>query len=137
MSFEPVREDLAWAAGFFDGEGCITLSHKNDRYMSVAIIIGQKLVDTDWLNESESLVRFKEAVGFGNLGRPFRDKRRQESLYCQYHVGGFEQTQAIISMLWPWLGEAKRDKWRVCRNLYLKHRTDKNIAYPQRKRVLT
>lgn len=132
------REQLAWAAGFFDGEGCITLSHRGSRYMGLSLSIGQKLVGPELIwGESESLVKFQEAVQIGNIGKIYPDYRNGSSLYCQYRVSGYEQIQAIVAMLWPWLGEIKRNKWIECRKLYLENRNVQGISYPQRKRIKT
>ena len=54
------REEIAWAAGFFDGEGCFSYIQKA-RY--VCLRIGQ--------SELEPLERFREAVGLGKIYGPY------------------------------------------------------------------
>ena len=87
------RELLAWAAGFFDGEGCTYLHTQNKQ---PRILIGQ--LDT------EVLAHFDQAtLRLGKLYGPYQPK----GVY-HYNTYGFEKCQAIIAMLWPWLGSIKR-----------------------------
>lgn len=129
------RESLAWAAGFFDGEGCITLSRHNDKYINLSLSIGQKLIDEELIwGESESLVKFREAVQIGNINGPYLDRRNSTSQICRYTASGYEQIQAIMAMLWPWLGDIKKDKWIKCRQEFFTNLQENNIAsYKQRK----
>ena len=95
------REELAWAAGFFDGEGCFSFTEKA-RFACVAI--GQV--------DREPLERFRDAVGgSGRIYGPYfklypgRVSKRPWHLYRAYRR---EHVQAIAAMLWFKLGPAKR-----------------------------
>ena len=92
------RELLAWAAGFFDGEGNAQLNKKS--YPRVQI---NQL-------DREVLDRFTEAVGVGKVYGPYQHNSHKNS-YFQYQVNGFERVQAVMAMLWPWLGSAKRSQF--------------------------
>jgi len=100
MTFIPDRERLAWAAGFFDGEGCFSFSVAG-KYVCVSVS------QTDF----EPLLRFQEAVGIGNILGPYdmrkKDRWIRKPQYV-YRVNGYERVQAIAAMLWHWLGPAKR-----------------------------
>jgi hypothetical protein len=102
MNFVPNREELAWAAGFFDGEGCFSYSPAS-RYVCVSI--GQ--------TERDPLNRFRNAVGLGKVNGPY-DNRRPGRLTKKpqyfYQAYGYEKVQAIAAMLWFWLGSTKRDQ---------------------------
>ena len=89
--------DLAWAAGFFDGEGCTSLSTRRN---SIDLTVNQIHLDT--------LERFRDAVGMGVIYGP-RDKPGAQPQWS-YRVFGHEQVQAVIAMLWPWLTPWKREQ---------------------------
>ena len=93
------REEVAWAAGFLEGDGCCSYSTVS-RYMCVAI--GQ--AETGVLN------RFAQVVGVGKVYGPYERSAKHfgTTPAFQYKVHGLENTQAIVAMLWFKLGSAKR-----------------------------
>lgn len=94
------REELAWAAGFFDGEGCTSLHRGNPRSPRPVISIGQ--VGT------ECLERFKAAVfGIGNI-LPRQSKCKPEPGAYVYVAARFVEVQAVICLLWNYLSTPKR-----------------------------
>ena len=94
------REELAWAAGFFDGEGC-TYWNKSGGHIGLnvcqACTSGQP---------AETLQRFRAAVG--GLGKLNRKSPTAYALVVQ----NFEHVQAIIAMLWFWLSDRKREQYK-------------------------
>lgn len=103
MTFSPeliCRSELAWAAGFFDGEGSIfpTGTKKHPR-----IAITQAGDSCP-----EVLDRFRLAVGgLGYVRGPVVDGEDHQ-LKWFYNADGFEPAQAIVAMLWTWVGDRKR-----------------------------
>jgi hypothetical protein len=92
--------DMAWAAGLFEGEGCFFFEPRRAGQ-------GAKLAMTD-----EDIVRrFADIVGIGRIFS-YQPKRANEKRVYTWAVYSFEHTQAIIAMLWPWLGERRRAKAR-------------------------
>lgn len=85
--------ELAWAAGLFEGEGCLS-------FAGVAPTL--KLVMTD-----EPIVRkFHEVIGDGNicmLGRPHLRWKQQWA----WHKSG-RAVEEIAGRLWRYLGERRR-----------------------------
>lgn len=83
------REELAWAAGFFDGEGCFSYS-KSGQYVCVSI--GQTV--------REPLERFKLAVGLGVIYGPYSSDRYQSRL----------SKEAVVHLSGQWirLGSGRR-----------------------------
>ncbi len=60
--------ELAWAAGFFDGEGCVSGSydHAGRRYLQIIVV---------QTKTTEHLQRFQKAVGgAGSIRGPYRPK---------------------------------------------------------------
>jgi hypothetical protein len=84
------REELAWAAGFFDGEGWTGLRGPTTVGMSVTQM------------ELQPLVRFHNAVGVGTIyGRGTRGG-------WIWQAGNWADSQAAVAKLWRFMSEPKR-----------------------------
>lgn len=96
------REKLAWAAGFLDGDGNIRFHRvrPKERTYGYAIIQAGQM-------GREPLDRLKSAVGFGKVYGPYKHKGRGGQ-YFHYSICAFEETQAVLAMLWPWLGTQRK-----------------------------
>lgn len=97
------REELAWSAGFADGEGCFfNQKIKGARGMRVhaRFSVGQ--------NDREVLDRFCAAVGFGKVMGPYK---RKWSDWYNYQVNSFEQVQTLGALLWTFLSPIKREQF--------------------------
>jgi hypothetical protein len=94
------QEELAWAAGFFDAEGCFTYT-ESGLYASVAM--AQTI--------REPLDRFRESVGAGTVTGPYdtrRPTRPSKQAQYQFHAYGVSRVRQIAELLWPHLGSIKR-----------------------------
>jgi hypothetical protein len=92
------REALAWAAGFFDGEGYAG-TIMNGSAPRFAMVVTQY--------ERTTLERFQEAVM--GLGRIYTSAPGPNGrVRCQWSAQGFEGAQAVAAVLWPWLSAPKR-----------------------------
>lgn len=91
------REDIAWAAGLFEGEGCI--SHTNG-YVTLSLA----------MTDPDVVERFAAITG---MGRPIRtsEQGRRKTMYV-WTCSRFEQMQAILAMFWSFLGQRRRAKAR-------------------------
>jgi len=98
------REELAWAAGFFDGEGCFSFSVASNY---VCVSISQ--------TELEPLERFTRAVGVGWVLGPY-DLRKNDRWIRKpqwvYRANGYERVQAIAAMLWFKFSSSKGEQAR-------------------------
>jgi len=105
------REELAWAAGFFDGEGHMRAGFrarsdrsKTRRWRYVCIDVSQ--------NDRAPLDRFQAAVGgVGSIYGPYKYGKAKNPMY-HFSTQKFEDVQAIIAMLWFKLGSIKRSQAR-------------------------
>lgn len=101
------REELSWAAGFFDGEGCVSYAVKG-RYACVTMM----KVD------SRVLDRFLNAVGVGKVYGPYTfknpDRYSRQPKY-QYRAHRREDVQAMAALLWFQLGPVKRQQATMMR----------------------
>lgn len=101
------REQLAWAAGFFDGEGN-------------AGIYGSRTVRARIGNtDLAQLQRFMSVVRVGKIYGPYRNGKgivngaktyTSRPIYF-YWVSGFEDVQHLMCLLWSWLSQPKRDQF--------------------------
>lgn len=103
-NFAVVREELAWAAGFFDGEGT-SFAWKQKRWKGRVACCPRLTVSQV---ERGPLERFNRAVaGLGNVTGPYGDTSKRRP-YFRWDIAGNEGGQAVLAMLWPFLSEPKR-----------------------------
>ena len=89
--------DRAWAAGFYDGEGCTSLAGKSKgRYVYTCLRVNQK--------DIRPLQRFADVVGVGNISLP----PSQRGVHA-WKVSGVRADEAI-DVLWPYLSLPKREQ---------------------------
>ena len=94
----PVTE-VAWAAGFWDGEGCTSLTKTG--YMSLSL--NQKHI--------EPLERFQAAVD--GLGKIYTVNTTARGIVYQWRCHD-SVGRLVIPKLWPYLGQIKRDQAQRC-----------------------
>lgn len=87
--------ELAWAAGFFDGEGW---AHYNARARALEIGVGQK--------DARPLRRLHDALGVGRIYRERRDT------FGSWRAVNAADQYVVIRKLWPYLSEPKREQIR-------------------------
>lgn len=95
------REDLAWAAGIFDGEGNAGGGlRRRHRWICASIAQAhQELPD-----------RFCRVVSVGSVKGPYRPKYPNGLPYWVWTANQLETVQHVAAVLWPWLGSVKRDQ---------------------------
>lgn len=99
------RTELAWAAGFWDGEGSAYLTGSSDR----ATKQPQARIDqSSTAGIPDVLVRFRAAVGFGVVQGPDLAEGR-EPLY-RYVVSNRAEIEKLMGSLSPFLGAVKRSQ---------------------------
>lgn len=103
--------ERAWAAGFYDGEGCTSVCKRRRKdgtiYYSLKITIRQ--VDRQVLD------KFAHIMGFNNVSGPYvppKNKGKQQP-YHTYTASG-RSARWVIDILWPYLGDAKRNQYLKC-----------------------
>ncbi len=96
-------EELAWAAGFFDGEGSTGTYDRRFKggRLNVNLSVPQ--------NDLDILKRFQEAIGgVGRTYGPYFRKSKPGSYVFQ--TKSFESIQFILAQLWPWLTPEKKNQ---------------------------
>lgn len=105
--FEPNREELAWAAGFFDGEGHVSFNHRKNTRSKGGLRFTVAQADRAVLD------RMQRALGIGRVKGPYGPYKTQTKPFWIYMVGSFEEVQAAIAMMWSFLSPVKRAQAKV------------------------
>jgi hypothetical protein len=95
------REELAWAAGFVDGEGHFGFHPTNVKKISGTAVLDANQIDRRVLD------RLRRYLGMGHINGPYKYRKNDSPIYT-FRIYGFEHVQAAVAMLWPWLGEVKK-----------------------------
>lgn len=110
--------ELAWAAGFFDGEGHIRANRglrKSDPqrrvYSGVFLEVAQK--------DPTLLHRLKTALGVGYVLGPYRNNKNGHHFSYRFMAGSFEQVQQAVASMWQWLGPIKKKQCSEALTNYL------------------
>jgi hypothetical protein len=91
--------ELAWAAGFFDGEGCFRTGKTNGSSSKFYPNIGISQA------HPEVLKRFMNAVGSGYINGPYSRPPHKDMWY--YGCGGAEKIRLVCNKLRPYLSSIK------------------------------
>jgi hypothetical protein len=116
VDFDPL--ELAWAAGFYDGEGStITQIEPSAGRVTLQVCVSQC--------DRRPLDRFQAALGgIGKIYGPMpRPNPRHSALY-QYRINRFEHSQAAIAAMWKFLCEPKRQQAAAAVRKFHTNRSD-------------
>src|SRR4051812_29153628 len=94
------NEEIAWAAGLFEGEGCFSAYAYRKTTARIRATLGS--VDLDVLE------RFERIVGMGKI-RP-RKIRPNEQQFFEWSVHEAQKVRELADLLSPWLCERRRAK---------------------------
>jgi LAGLIDADG endonuclease len=114
--------ELAWAAGFFDGEGTIYFNPQQNKgsgyfYKSINLSVSQHM-DNPYVIE-----RFNSAIsGIGKVSTNPNGKGRQ----TRCRVTNFHHVQFIVALLWKYLCPVKRKQAKDSLLGYLSHASKQN-----------
>jgi hypothetical protein len=114
---EFIQTELAWAAGFFDGEGTITAfidkAGKNYKYSVIKLQVRQV--------DKRPLERFIKAVGIKNnwIYGPYTRPGVGQRIYT-IQFATFERVQACVAILWKYLSEPKKEQYKRALKEYYK-----------------
>jgi hypothetical protein len=91
------RENIAWAGGFFEGEGTITA-----RAPCPFVAVGSTDLDV--------LRRFHNIMGVGGISGPRKPAKPHYKPLYFWSCGGNRRVIAVLAALWPFLGERRQQK---------------------------
>ncbi|HUG55813.1 MAG TPA: hypothetical protein VMJ92_01945 [Candidatus Limnocylindrales bacterium] len=104
-------EEHAWAAGFFDGEGCVSLGRHRTHagYWLVEAAVTQLGLDD---GPPPELERFRLALaGLGRIYGPYTQRSASGPVF-RWRVHRAVEVRQLYDTLEPFLGEAKREQAR-------------------------
>jgi hypothetical protein len=104
----PSHEEIAWAAGLFEGEGCISYT-THPRRKNNGVYLQLTMVDEDVVRH------FGYIVQLGRVDGPHYSKQKlknggDKKPYWYWKVHGLEKVQAIVAWFWPWLGDRRKQR---------------------------
>lgn len=105
MSFDAHKNDLldiAWAAGLFEGEGCI-IANRNARGGKVRLQVVLGSTDRDIVERYAKIV---------NASRPVLKQEQRSEKHRTFYVCGIygRESLPVLEMFLPFLGERRRAK---------------------------
>lgn len=106
MNYE--ADKIAWAAGFFEGEGSI-YAWPGKRKLDGTYNNYCKLWVT---NTDESTIDLFSSC-LNDIGRkfgPYHQGAAHHKEYWTYNITSFERVQFVISAFWPWLSPRRKEK---------------------------
>ncbi len=109
-----MNQDLAWAAGLFEGEGCFSPRRPNGKQ---SMHLYAAIASTD----EDVVLRFAEIVGVGNVVK-LRKRLPHHKDAWRWSVNG-DTVERVYDLLSPWLG--KRRKARYAELLAERHEYEK------------
>ena len=118
-AWTPDREQLAWAAGFFDGEGNVPFAvYRNGQGKATRGITLQVAQC-----HPQPLERFQAAVaGLGALRGPYPKPAPRQPVW-QFTISGHPGVSAAVAMIFPFLGPVKQEQARTALCRYRDHPT--------------
>ncbi len=87
--------EYAWAAGFFEGEGCVT-ANSNKPKRTIKLNVGQSGEECP-----PNLLRFKAAVGKGKITGPYGPYLVNRKPTWQFNVSG-KDVPIVFALLLPY-----------------------------------
>ena len=96
------QTEWAWAAGLFEGEGCISMTGRaGGKHQPVL-----QLTMTD----RDTVKRFHRVVGVGNFTGPQKVQRERHRPTWRWQAGAWRDVAHVLIRFAPWLSERRRSK---------------------------
>lgn len=100
------RENLAWLAGLFEGEGSIVpIRDKRRPHLGARWALHLNMADVDVVKRAHELA----GVGTFHVKKRGRTHWKTQFMWC---VHKREHVYALLVAIWPWLGERRRARAR-------------------------
>jgi hypothetical protein len=106
LLFMPTETEVAWAAGFFDGEGNCAY-YPDCRHFRMTI-------EQASVEKPAVLVRFRKIVGCGRIGGPYTPPSRKKNWTPVWRIAchNAADVQKVMDLLYPYLSSTKRKQYR-------------------------
>lgn len=107
-------EEIAWAAGLFEGEGCFTHAQRG-KYFSLQCELG--MTDEDSVREFHRIVKVGN-ITFHPRNRPTKDGGKEKDVWA-WKVASFEGVQYVAALFWNYLGTRRKAKIKEILTAYM------------------
>lgn len=98
------RENIAWAAGLFEGEGsCYFRDRKQGTSASRSACVVLNMTDEDVIRKLHRI------IGLGSVNGPYQPPGNRKPVW-RWSVTGSEQPQAVLAAFWPFLCSRRQAK---------------------------
>ena len=98
--------DLAWCAGFFDGEGWVGAVQSTKMSEGIRSLVAQK--------DRQALDRFHAILNFGVVAGPYRNK----SPVFYWRISKEAHVRQLFTLLQPYLGPVKLAQFQTALDKY-------------------
>ena len=96
-----IKAEVIWAAGFFDGEGCVSIArHKSGNH--AIVVVGQV--------EPGPLHRFQSALGIGRIYGPYSRGGNRTPAY-RWQAAALDDVIMVRDLLYPHLCDPAKRKF--------------------------
>lgn len=95
-------EEIAWAAGFVDGEGHFGYRRRSGERGTPVFCVSQV--------RPEPLERLARVLGLGRVLGPYLNNSPNSQPYYRIEIQGFRVTQQVIAILWNYLSFPKQEQ---------------------------
>ena len=102
------RENLAWLAGIFEGEGSLHWTSPQPQQENGRHPGGQSLVLSIGMTDEDVLRTFHKYAGVGTVYGPYKPKPPSTKLKWTYRASGAE-AYALIAAMWQWLHGRRKE----------------------------
>jgi predicted DNA-binding protein (UPF0251 family) len=123
------REDLAWAAGLIEGEGCIFARTPGPNRKTQ----GRNFFVTVAMTDEDVIRKLHGVLKVGTVTGPYFSKQPRRKPRWAWQTNTFEAGQAVAAAIWPWL--CSRRRARIKEALAIYHSADVKHKTPPRKIV--
>lgn len=112
------KADLAWIAGFYEGEGSVVYKmvksfDKPRGYPNGCFSITQV--------NKEPLEKCLALTGLGYMTGPYKPRQNNHNSYYRWVAQEFESFQALVAAIWPWLSRKRKDQIKSAMRIRLDH----------------
>jgi hypothetical protein len=111
-------DDLAWAAGLFEGEGCFTCDRSQGADGHVTVRASLAMTD------EQVVRRFARVIGFGNVNE--RARRGELKTIWEWSTCGDRHIALLFELIGRWLSDrrlARLEELQAERRQYLERRS--------------
>ena len=107
------REKLAWAAGLFEGEGCIARQANREKKARGNYRVYVHPHMAIMMLDRDRIEQFHEIIGkdLGHFYQVNRKDRVGKPPFWSWQTSKHEDVQAVVAMLWHWLGPRRRARY--------------------------